>query len=227
MPSEEKEGSIRILVEGDSVAEALGERLHFVRKGTNASIVDRGIGDCSLLEGVVPAMSLNSRAHDGGNCAAKWAADAAELRPAMTLVVLGGGFFAKGKVKNRWERACDTGWRKAFAGELASRLESLRADGGKLWVTLVPYPVGVWDKANPRSLVDCLNDTMKEVALATPGVSLLDLQSKLCPEGHCVMESNGAPIRPDGMHFDGAGSEEIARWVLAELLRGAEQTAPR
>jgi peptidoglycan/LPS O-acetylase OafA/YrhL len=94
-PPPEVEGSTRVLVLGDSVAVALGERLRFVQRGTDASVVVRAAGDCSLLEGVVPVLSLNGRAHDGGDCAAAWASDATELRPAVTLVVLGGGFFAR------------------------------------------------------------------------------------------------------------------------------------
>ena len=49
------------------------------------------------------------------------------------------------------------------------------------------------------------------------GVKLLDLVGHLCPEGTCRLQSQGAPIRPDGLHFDGLGGEEIARWVLEEL----------
>ena len=216
----------RILVLGDSVAAALGERLHAVREGSGAVIVDRGVGDCSLLEGVIPMRSLNNRAHDGGNCAAKWESDVQEVHPDVTLVVLGGGFFARGKVEGRWQRACDRGWSTAYGKELRSRLAAIRPGAGHLMLTVVPYPVGLWVKANPHKLVDCFNDLQEAAAAKVGDVELLDLQAQLCGDGQCELKSGGAPIRPDGVHFDGVGAEEISRWVLGRLLRGERAEAP-
>ena len=54
-----------------------------------------------------------------------------------------------------------------------------------------------------------------------PGVASLDLQARLCPDDRCELTNRGAPIRPDGMHFDGKGAEEIARWVETELVAAA------
>jgi peptidoglycan/LPS O-acetylase OafA/YrhL len=219
-PAEEPQGAIRILVEGDSVAMALGERLSFVGKGTRASVIVRGIGDCSLLEEVVPAKSLNNDVHEGGNCAARWANDAEELKPQITFVVLGGGFFARAKPSTKWERACDNGWKRAYAKELRSKLEGLRQYGGSVYVALAPYPVGIWVKANPHKLVDCYDDMMEEVVRGLAGYRTIDLRAELCPDGECEMTSQGAPIRPDGVHFDGLGAEDIARWTLKKLVEG-------
>src|SRR6185437_2676601 len=92
------EGTAKILVVGDSVAVALGDRMRFVQ-GTippgnppwRPFVVARGIGDCSILHDQLPTKSLNNRAHDGGDCDASWVKDADEVRPAVTLIVLGGG----------------------------------------------------------------------------------------------------------------------------------------
>ena len=48
---------------------------------------------------------------------------------------------------------------------------------------------------------------------------MLDLMGYLCPTRACSAESQGKAIRPDGLHFDGVGAEETARWVLRELRR--------
>jgi lysophospholipase L1-like esterase len=181
----------------------------------------RGVGDCSLLEGVVPTISLNNTVHQGGNCAARWAADTVELTPSVTFVVLGGGFFAKARIGGGILRACDPPWRAAFARELTRRLDSIRASSGRVVVALAPYPVGLWVKANPPSLVDCFDETTAEVVRGFPDVHLLDLRAELCPGGVCALESGGAPIRPDGVHFDGPGAEAIARTTLARLLEEA------
>src|SRR5262249_24983978 len=115
-------------------------------------------------------------------------------------------------------RTCDPAWHAAYTKALAQRMEELRPNGGRVFLTLIPYPVGSWVLANPHNLVDCFNRAVREVAEGAPFVTLLDLQGELCPRGQCVMESNGKPVRPDGLHFDGPGAEEIARWVLTHLL---------
>jgi hypothetical protein len=180
-------------------------------------VVARGIGDCSILHDQLPTRSLNGRAHDGGDCDAHWVTDADEVRPAATLIVLGGGFYAPVQIDGAWQKPCASGWRAAYRAELARNLLALGEHGGRVFVTLVPYPVGNWQETTPHALVDCFNDTLREAVAAAPGVRLLDLQAKLCPYGVCVLVSQGAPIRPDGLHFDMLGGEEIARWVLGEL----------
>ncbi len=221
--------SLKILVLGDSVAEALGERLHFMqdRGPTYAPfVVARGVGDCSLLHDQLPTRSLAKKVHAGGDCDARWLGDAEEVRPDITLVVLGGGFFAPAQINGEWQRPCDPGWRQAFQLELIRDLEGLRAHGGQVYVTLVPYPVGQWIDATPRAMVDCYNDAQRAAAEAVPGVRVLDVMGKLCPGGECTMRSAGALVRPDGLHFDGLGAEEIALWVLEELHPIGPQAPP-
>jgi hypothetical protein len=61
---------------------------------------------------------------------------------------------------------------------------------------------------------------LTEVAAASPGVKLLPLKEQVCPGSDhtsCALTSQGAPIRPDGMHFEGLGGEETARWVLGQI----------
>lgn len=211
------EGTTKVLVLGDSVAVSLAERLHFVQGPFKAAVIGRGMGDCSILHDQLNTKSLNNKKHDGGDCDAKWASDVAEVHPDVTLVALGGGFFAPVEIGKKWERPCEKGWHEAYGKELQRGVESLRAGGGRVFLTVAPYPVGRWTDATPKRLIDCYNDTIREVAAAVPGVTLLDLQAQLCPGGECAIESNGAPIRADGLHFTGPGSEEIARWILGRL----------
>jgi peptidoglycan/LPS O-acetylase OafA/YrhL len=207
----------RLLVVGDSVSVALGAALHAVERDFGRATIVRGKGDCSILHDQFVTTSLNNRAHDGGDCDAAWTADAAELQPETTLVVLGGGFFAPSVIDGQKQRACEPGWRREYARELARNLAALRADGGRVRLVLVPDPVGEWTGVAPHATIACFNDTLREAALAAGGIALLDLAGQLCPEGVCAKESRGAPIRPDGLHFDGPGAEETARWVWSQL----------
>ncbi|HEX7602859.1 MAG TPA: acyltransferase [Polyangiaceae bacterium] len=207
----------RVLVVGDSVATALGSRLHAVQSKEDAVVAERGIGDCSILDGIVPTRSLTDVPHDGGNCGAKWTADVAELHPDVTLVVLGGGFFARVQIGEEWQRPCQVGWHDAYVKELIVLLRGLAPNGGRPIVVRAPYPVGTWKTPGVEDRVDCFNAALDEAVAAVPGVTTLDLVGHLCPGRECALSADGAPIRPDGMHFEGPGADVTARWVLEEV----------
>lgn len=224
--SELPAGTMRVLVVGDSVAEALGERMRAVQASARAAVADRGIGDCSIMEGIRPTRSLTNEPHKGGNCAAAWEADVRALDPDVTLVVLGGGFFAPVELSGRWQRPCEPGWVEAYRDAVATKLAAL-APRTRVVVARVPYPVGSWDSPPLHGRVDCFNRTLDAAAMKVPASVTLDLFAFLCPEGACALTSDGAPIRPDGMHFQGEGANATARWVLAELRRIAGASSPR
>jgi hypothetical protein len=218
--SELPEGTLRVLVVGDSVAVALGDRLRFVQRSGSAVVAVRAAGDCNALDEQHVTKSLNNRKHDGGDCDAKWASDVAELRPDVTLVLLGGGFFAPVQIDGAWRTACEKEWHEAYSTELARQMKVLGAHGGRVVLARVPYPVDHWASDRWNRATDCFNAMLGEVAAASPGVKLLGLKEQLCPGADhtsCVLASQGAPVRPDGMHFEGLGGEEIARWVLGQL----------
>ena len=213
-------GTLRVLVLGDSVAVALGDRLRFVQDTGPAKVAVRAVGDCNTLDEQHVTKSLNNRRHDGGDCDAKWASDVAELRPDVSLVVLGGGFFAPVEIDGKWRVACDPEWRAAYVKELTRQVAILGDGGGRVVLVKVPYPVDHWASERWDRATDCFNAMLSEVASASPRVDVLDLKGELCPGGDhtsCALTSQGAPIRPDGMHFEGLGGEEIARWTLKRL----------
>ncbi len=213
-------GTLRVLVVGDSVAVALGDRLRFVQDSGPAKVAVRALGDCNTLDEQHVTKSLNNRKHDGGDCDARWAADVAELRPDVSLVVLGGGFFAPVQIGGAWRVACDKEWHDAYLAELSRQMKILGAQGGRVVLAKVPYPIDHWASEKWDRATDCFDAMLAEVAAASPGVKLLPLKEQLCPgpdHTSCALTSQGAPIRPDGMHFEGKGGEEIARWVLGQI----------
>jgi peptidoglycan/LPS O-acetylase OafA/YrhL len=214
------EGTLRVLVVGDSVAVALGDRLRYMQSAGDARVAVRALGDCNILDEQHPTKSLNNRRHDGGDCDSKWAADVAELRPDVALVVLGGGFFAPVEIGGAWRVACEKEWHDAVRAELARDVAVLRAHGGRVVLTRAPYPIEHWASEKWDRATDCWNALADEVAAASPGVKVLPLKEQLCPgKDHtsCILKSKGALVRPDGMHFEGLGGEEIAAWALGQL----------
>jgi peptidoglycan/LPS O-acetylase OafA/YrhL len=214
------EGTLRVLVVGDSVAVALGDRLRYMQDTGRAKVAVRAAGDCNILDEQHPTKSLNNRRHDGGDCDSSWASDVAELRPDVTLVMLGGGFFAPVEIGGAWRAACDDEWKGAVRAELTRNLSLLGAHGGRVVIARAPYPIEHWASEKWNRATDCWNALVDQVAAASPGVKVLPLKEQLCPgpdHTSCILKSKGALIRPDGMHFEGLGGEDIARWVLGEL----------
>ncbi len=208
---------LRVMVVGDSVAEALGERMHWVQKETGKVVADQGVGNCSILHDQYLAHSLEGRPHIGGDCDANWQKQIEIQQPDVVLVVLGGGYFAPVKIGEKWHKCCEKQWDDAYEKELTAKIAMMKGMGVKVIVTIVPYPVGGWRGKGLQEKIDCFHGILKRSAAAVPGTELLDLQTELCPGGNCKMEDQGAPIRPDGMHFQGLGAENIARWVLKQI----------
>jgi peptidoglycan/LPS O-acetylase OafA/YrhL len=216
-------GSWRVLVVGDSVALSLGERMQSVASRHDATVVTRAVGNCSLFEQVVPALSLDKRAHDGGNCGRHWEDDARALKPDVALVVLGGGYFARAQVDGRWQSACESGWTRVYRQELHAKLVALAHHASRVVIARVPYPAGgSWDPERWHRQVDCFNTILQTESAEVANLQTLDLKDHLCPLGVCKLKSHDALIRPDGMHFQGPGAEESADWVLDSVHQFAK-----
>lgn len=212
-------GTKSVLVVGDSVAQALGERMRSVQAGKKIMIAERGTPNCSILEGSLPTLSLSNRPHEGGDCDTHWEKDAVMLHPDIALVILGGGHFAPVQIDDTWQRPCEAGWTKAYSAELERDLRKLQPHVGQLWVTRIPYALGIWHRPERDGHIDCFNQMIEDVASKVPGVRILDLAKHLCPAGSasCATVNAGHPIRPDGLHFAGDGAKETASWVLDQL----------
>ncbi|HSO40496.1 MAG TPA: acyltransferase family protein, partial [Labilithrix sp.] len=207
---------MKVLVVGDSVGIALGGRMGWDGKSDNIDVEQRAIGDCSILDGFVPVHSMAGYPHGNPNCAGSWVEDARELRPDVVLVVIGGAYFSTVQVGGKWRRVCEAGWHDAYVKRLSTLLGQIAPFSRRRVVLLAAYPVGKWQTPTLDDNVDCFNRTLRDAADAAHAETL-DLNSYLCPDRTCLMTSHDAPVRPDGLHFDGPGAEDTARWVLAQL----------
>ncbi len=201
-------GTTRILVLGDSVAQYLGQAMRLQQASAQTFIAERGVGSCSIHPS--DPTFVNGQRIEGTSCASSWVSDVAELHPDVTMITLGGGFLGP--------RTCKPDWRRAYNVRLASLLDTIQADAGRIVLTLVPYPGERWRTSNMLSLVDCFNDELASIAKAKR-IATLDLKSHVCPTTECTLMSNGWPVRNDGLHFDGLGAVETAAWTVGELRR--------
>ncbi|NJC74340.1 hypothetical protein HC031_32200 [Planosporangium thailandense] len=81
---------------------------------------------------------------------------------------------------------------------------------------LEPHPdpkacAGFPATANPTDAI--LNSVYGQVAGEVPGVRLVAMQERICPNGTCPMVIDGLVVRYDGVHFTPQG----ARWFVSRM----------
>ena len=208
--------TLRVLVLGDSVGLALGARMRWAQDSGTAYVAQRAVGDCSILDGYAPVFSMSGEPHGNGNCAAEWTSDVKELEPDVAVVMIGGAYFSRVKVDGKSRGVCHPGWGAPYRERLATLLREIAPHTKRRVVVLAAYPVGKWQTPTRNGDVDCYNRILRDAA-SDAGADVIDLNAYACPGAKCTMKSREAPVRPDGLHFDGLGAEDTARWVIAQL----------
>lgn len=201
------------------MASFLGVAMRHRQDEARAFVAERGVGSCSIFE--ARTTIVDGEPVRGTSCSETWVRDVAELRPDVTLLVMGGAYLG--------DQACERAWLASYERRVLDLVAAMGPDAGRVVLARVPYPVGAWRHGRVLDQVDCF-DAMLERTAAKARLAVLDLLSQVCPapgpERACRMESRGAPVRPDGLHFDGRGAEDTARWTLHELRRLATLPVP-
>ncbi len=217
--SELKPGTRRVLVLGDSVAGKLGLVLRYRQDEFGSFVAERSVGDCSLLTNfTVNKFGESGPSEPGKGCAADWVKDVNVLKPDVTLIVLGGGFFSQVVVDGKYLRACDVPFKKAYGHRLHELLDGIAGNAGQIAMLTTAYPLGRWRGEDTLETIDCFNEILVGAA-KDRSIPLIDLAHYLCPTSECNLFSKGEPIRPDGLHPDGVGAEETGRWTFGEIER--------
>jgi peptidoglycan/LPS O-acetylase OafA/YrhL len=217
-------GTLRILVLGDSVSQKLGLALRFRQEEFGTFVAERGVGNCSIMETLsVTRFDPGSHPDPSHGCAAHWVEDVNELQPDVTFIALGGGFFATMFVNGKEVTSCDPGWADAYRGRLLQLVDEMGPKAGRVMLMTVPYPMGRWRYEGIVERVDCYDRVLSDVAGAR-FLPQIDVREHVCPKAkglECNLLSDGEPIRPDGLHPDGVGAEELARWTLGQIKSAA------
>lgn len=196
----------QIVMLGDSTSNSLGWALRGLRE-PDFTVHLLGVDGCNVL--------LDS-------CrGARWQKYGATLGAEAIVVVLGGAFMYGMHLDDEWREPCYPRLSQVFEDNLRTRLTELaRAAPDRVWLATVPYPLGPWRKEQAnRFKVDCVNASLRATVASVPGVHLLDLAERVCPNGECQRTSSNGDIRPDGVHYSVAGAKELSGWIMAQLRR--------
>lgn len=201
-------GALRVLLLGDSLAQFLGVTMRHVQDDSRGFVAERGLGSCNVF---APKVTIeNDVYHESSSCSEDWPSDVAQLRPDVTVIVMGGAFFSA--------HMCEREFRAAYMNRLDELRLAMGPRAGRLVVAVVPYPIGSWRYDDIPTRVECLDEVLRGFA-SKNALATLDLMSLVCPTKECRTTEDGAPIRPDGLHFDGPGAYGTARYVWNELFR--------
>ena len=216
----------RLMVVGDSGAYFLGESL-VESSGDGTIVLPRGVVGCGIAD-----IGGGAWTDDGTflpdppgceNWPTDWASDVAAFEPDHVLLVLSWPGIGDREIDGVRRHPCEPEFDEMYAERVSLAVETAGATGADVVVATAPYYVGAGSDTLPQDRIDCLNRVMTSTALANGG-AVLELAEWTCPDGECRLSVNGETLRPDGLHFDGAGGQIAADWILEQLRSGALTT---
>ena len=239
-PITEDPEALRVLVVGDSVASTLAFQHPAVSKqGTRLVVRGSTLFGCGIGEGDIALEGdWYPAAERCEEWPVLWAKRAEELKPHVAVVLLG----AWEVYDRRYNGETLQVGAPAYAAYLSERLElaiGVLSDQGKRPVVLLTVPcyqgqlVGErrkWKARNDPRRRDAVNRVIREVALRHPeNVTLLDLQSYVCPTGQYQSHVDGVALHEDGVHYTEEGAHQVWDWMtprLEALARSAHPVSP-
>jgi hypothetical protein len=118
--------------------------------------------------------------------------------------------------------ACTDSYDSIYTSALQREIARLRGGGASVVITTEAYVRfvvpggGLGAAALPDRTVDCNNRLRRAVAVRTHS-RIVDLFGYTCPQGKCVVRKDGVILRPDGLHYSGAGGALVARWIVDQI----------
>jgi peptidoglycan/LPS O-acetylase OafA/YrhL len=216
-----REHATRVLVVGNSIASSLAtDGLSRLTTEPRTEVVDDGIYSCDF-----PPTPLVRDAHVDQpskpiDCSANWKMVVGTFHPDIAVLVLGDVHEQRYLYGEHWVSACDPEFVPHFLDALDRGVATLGSHGARVVLTTSAYANSLGGEATNRpirALTRCGNSLLRAFA-AQHTLPLVDLQQLVCPDGDtCRQSLYGASLRPDGMHYAGAGAELVGAWMLRQL----------
>ncbi|MCU1346826.1 MAG: acyltransferase family protein, partial [Acidimicrobiia bacterium] len=208
-----------VFIAGDSVGFTVAQGLLGLPAGTVTVSSEARFG-CGLArwDGDVKLKAQVVSENADGQCHAwpnRWTAALATNHPADAVLVLGAWDVADHKLDGKYVHPCQSEFDSRWQGEADEAMKVLGSSGARVDVVLTPHlrntQIFPLSKDEQDQRVDCLNRMLRDSAQRA-GANVLDLASFVCPAS---CEDKG--LRPDGVHYDGTGGPQVARWLLDQL----------
>ena len=209
-----------VLVVGDSVALTLGLGLQEAGLDDKVFTVNRSQTGCGLThQGEVLVEGRVQTINDYCDQVPKWAADVQELRPDLSLMLIGAWDAYDRRIDGQWIGFGAPEWDALMVQDLQAAVDALSSAGGKVVFATVPHFENRYVVNQPSEFksafdpwrVDHLNALLRQVAQANADrVRVIDLGGYLDPP-----ERRG--LLEDGVHFGPESRKVVADWLAPQL----------
>lgn len=155
---------------------------------------------------------------------ARWSQRIKHDRPDTVLLMIGRWEIVDRVNEGHWTHIGEPAFDAYLRGELVRALDILASTGARVVVTTAPYnrrgeqPDGSLFPEDEPDRVDHWNALVRKVARGRRNVDVLDLNSKLNPDGEYTSKVDGIRMRIDGVH----PTPEAVKWLtpwLTDALR--------
>ena len=145
-----------------------------------------------------------------------WRSAVERFRPDIVLFVFSGAGQREAQLGGSWVHPATAPSTGTSPEASAQAITTLSARGAKVVITTAAYSRTFGTRT---ATIDTSTATTGSVARSPPatGAPLIDLFQRTCPNGVCPKYENGVKLRPDGLHYEGAGAQVIAEWLVGQL----------
>jgi peptidoglycan/LPS O-acetylase OafA/YrhL/lysophospholipase L1-like esterase len=224
-------GPVKLLVVGDSQAATLAQGVqaapgvYGLSHLPGYSVWNRAILGCPIISAPTfrfDGNDITNKCGGAGYWQQQWADDVGQFAPDAVVVTAGAwDVFDVVQPDGSILHPGDPAWVTRYSDDVRQLFRTLDANGAAVvavkppcWgeSTLVGTDQQIAERMDPAR-VGAVADVWKTVA-REQGVSLLDLDAMLCPQG-----TADPAIRPDGAHFSGQGADVAAEPVAKAVER--------
>jgi peptidoglycan/LPS O-acetylase OafA/YrhL len=199
--------------------------MHFLPPTPGFAFLDHTVIGCSLVRGT-PYRYLGKALEQRPECDSwpmRWSTQIGLDRPDVALLVIGRWETVDRVNEGRWTHIGDPTFDGYLNGELERALTIAGSTGVRVVVATVPYSRG-GEKADGHPYpedqperVNQWNTMLRNTVGHHPGVQILDLNKKLCPDGVYTAKVDGIKVRSDGVHLTPEGVKWLTPWLEESL----------
>jgi len=200
--------------------------MHYLPPTPGFAFLDHTVIGCSLVRGT-PYRYIGQTLEQRSECDSwpiRWSTQVSQDQPDVALLVIGRWETVDRVNEGQWTHIGDPTFDAYLNGELERALNIVSANGVRVVVATVPYsrggekPDGRLYPEDQPDRVNLWNTMLRKTVSHHPGVQILDLNKKLCPDGVYTAKVDGIKVRSDGVHLTPEGVKWLTPW-LEESLR--------
>lgn len=195
--------------------------MHYLPPTPGFAFLDHTVIGCSLVRGTpyrYVGQTLDQRAECDG-WPMRWSRQVSQDQPDVALLIIGRWETVDRVNEGQWTHIGDPTFDSYLNAELQRALDIAGSTGARVVVATAPYsrggekPDGRLYPEDQPDRVNQWNAMLRKAVSRHPGVRILDLNKKLCPDGVYTAKVDGIKVRSDGVHLTSEGVQWLTPWL--------------